>query len=160
EHGDGHDGRGAAHGRTSGESGWRTGRRASLAHAPSGALAARPCEVTGRSCARDQGPGMMVAGNVAFPRHSIAPWPSSGKVMMSRPRRTATHRKPPSVPHAEPASVPDGAPWPLWVSILLYAGSGCSALIYELIWFQLLELVIGSSAISLGIVLGVFMGGL
>ena len=54
-----------------------------------------------------------------------------------------------------------GAPqWPLGWLILLFAGSGCSALIYELLWFQLLELVVGSSAISLGILLGTFMGGL
>lgn len=38
--------------------------------------------------------------------------------------------------------------------------SGCAALIYEVLWFQMLELVIGSSAISLGILLGVFMGGM
>ena len=33
-------------------------------------------------------------------------------------------------------------------------GSGCAALIYEVVWFQLLQLVIGSSSISLGILLG------
>src|SRR5437867_8911860 len=44
--------------------------------------------------------------------------------------------------------------------LLLFAGSGCSALIYEIVWFQLLELVIGSSTISLGILLGTFMGGM
>src|SRR6185436_6479890 len=33
------------------------------------------------------------------------------------------------------------------------------ALIYEIIWFQLLELVIGSSAVSLGVLLATFMGG-
>src|ERR1700687_1981306 len=44
--------------------------------------------------------------------------------------------------------------------LLLFAGSGCSALIYEIVWFQLLELVIGSSAISLGVLLGTFMGGM
>src|SRR5439155_9649956 len=43
---------------------------------------------------------------------------------------------------------------------LLFAGSGCSALIYEIVWFQLLELVIGSSAVSLGVLLGTFMGGM
>ena len=40
---------------------------------------------------------------------------------------------------------------------LLFIGSGCAALIYEIVWFQLLQLVIGSSAISLGILLGTFM---
>jgi spermidine synthase len=42
----------------------------------------------------------------------------------------------------------------------LFAGSGCAALIYEIVWFQMLELVIGSSAVSLGVLLGTFMGGM
>src|SRR5882672_2908255 len=46
------------------------------------------------------------------------------------------------------------------VLLLLFAGSGCSALIYEIVWFQLLQLVIGSSAISLAVLLGTFMGGM
>ncbi len=44
--------------------------------------------------------------------------------------------------------------------ILLFVGSGCAALIYEVVWFQLLTLNVGSSAISLGIVLGTFMAGM
>src|SRR5215475_4602817 len=44
--------------------------------------------------------------------------------------------------------------------LLLFVASGCSALIYEIVWFQLLELVIGSSAVSIGVLLGTFMGGL
>ena len=44
--------------------------------------------------------------------------------------------------------------------ILLFAGSGCAALIYEIVWFQLLQLVVGSSAVSLAVVLGTFMGGM
>ena len=44
--------------------------------------------------------------------------------------------------------------------LLLFAGSGCSALIYEIVWYQLLQLVIGSSAVSLGVLLATFMGGL
>jgi spermidine synthase len=44
--------------------------------------------------------------------------------------------------------------------VLLFVGSGCAALIYEIVWFQLLQIVIGSSAISLGILLGTFMGGM
>ncbi len=47
-------------------------------------------------------------------------------------------------------------PWLL----LLFAGSGCAALIYEIVWFQLLELVIGSTGVSLGILLATFMGGM
>src|ERR1700730_16966513 len=37
---------------------------------------------------------------------------------------------------------------------------GHAGWIYESVWFQLLELVIGSSTFSLGILLGTFMGGL
>ena len=44
--------------------------------------------------------------------------------------------------------------------VLLFLGSGCAALIYEIVWLQLLQLVIGSSSISLGILLGTFMGGM
>jgi spermidine synthase len=47
-------------------------------------------------------------------------------------------------------------PWLL----LLLAGSGCAALIYEIVWFQLLQLVIGASAVSLGLLLAAYMGGL
>ena len=46
------------------------------------------------------------------------------------------------------------------ILVVLFIGSGTSALIYELVWFQLLQLVIGSSAISLGVILATFMGGL
>lgn len=48
----------------------------------------------------------------------------------------------------------------LFLLLLLFVASGCSALIYEIVWFQLLELVIGSATISLGMLLGTFMGGL
>src|SRR5580692_10270573 len=44
--------------------------------------------------------------------------------------------------------------------LLLFAASGCAALIYEIVWFQLLQLVIGSSAVSLGLLLAGYMGGL
>src|SRR5262245_613306 len=44
--------------------------------------------------------------------------------------------------------------------LVLFVGSGCSALIYEIVWFQLLQLVIGSSALSLGVLLATFMGGM
>ncbi len=47
-------------------------------------------------------------------------------------------------------------PWLL----ALFAGSGCAALIYEIVWFQLLELVVGSTAVSLGVLLGTYMGGM
>ena len=44
--------------------------------------------------------------------------------------------------------------------LMLFVGSGCAALIYEVVWFQLLQLVIGSTGISLGVLLGIFMGGM
>src|SRR5205814_2898490 len=48
----------------------------------------------------------------------------------------------------------------LAIPLLLLAGSGCAALIYEIVWLQLLQLVIGSSAVSLGLLLAAYMGGL
>lgn len=44
--------------------------------------------------------------------------------------------------------------------LCLFAGSGMAALIYEIVWFQLLEFVIGSTAASLAVLLGTFMGGM
>ena len=44
--------------------------------------------------------------------------------------------------------------------LILFVGSGCSALIYEVVWLQLLQLVIGSSAPSLAVLLSTFMGGM
>src|SRR5436190_16643295 len=44
--------------------------------------------------------------------------------------------------------------------LLLFIGSGCAALIYQIVWFQVLQLVIGSSAVSLAVLLGTFMGGM
>jgi spermidine synthase len=46
------------------------------------------------------------------------------------------------------------------ILLLLFAGSGCSALIYEVAWYQVLQLALGSTAVSLGILLATFMGGL
>ena len=59
-----------------------------------------------------------------------------------------------------PASAPAaGRRW-LPALLVLFIGSGCAALIYEVVWFQLLQLSVGSSAVSLGILLGIFMGGM
>ncbi|MBZ5586824.1 MAG: SAM-dependent methyltransferase, partial [Acidobacteriia bacterium] len=44
--------------------------------------------------------------------------------------------------------------------LVLFIASGCAALIYEIVWYQLLQLVIGSTAVSLGVLLATFMGGL
>jgi spermidine synthase len=46
------------------------------------------------------------------------------------------------------------------VLLVLFAASGCAALIYEIVWLQLLQLVIGSNAISLAVLLGTWMGGM
>jgi spermidine synthase len=46
------------------------------------------------------------------------------------------------------------------VLLPLFFGSGCAALIYEIVWFQLLQLSLGSSAVSLAVLLGTFMGGM
>jgi spermidine synthase len=64
----------------------------------------------------------------------------------------------------EPESADAGGPLAAkrylpWL-VVLFVGSGCAALIYEIVWFQLLQLVIGSSAVSLGVLLGTFMGGM
>ena len=41
--------------------------------------------------------------------------------------------------------------------LVLFAGSGFSALIYETVWYQLLQLAIGSTAVSLGFLLATMM---
>jgi spermidine synthase len=46
------------------------------------------------------------------------------------------------------------------VLLLLFIGSGAAALIYEIVWFQMLELYVGSSAVSVGVLLATFMGGM
>jgi spermidine synthase len=46
------------------------------------------------------------------------------------------------------------------VLLVLFAGSGCAALIYEVVWLQLLQLVIGATALSLGALLATFLGGM
>ncbi len=44
--------------------------------------------------------------------------------------------------------------------LILFFGSGCAALIYEVVWYQMLQLAIGSTTISMGVLLATFMGGL
>jgi spermidine synthase len=46
------------------------------------------------------------------------------------------------------------------VVLALFVASGSSALIYEIVWLQMLQLVLGSSAVSVGVLLGTFMGGM
>ena len=61
-------------------------------------------------------------------------------------------------------STPDATSCPnqryLPLMLVLFVGSGCAALIYEIVWYQSLSLIVGSNAISLGVVLGTFMGGM
>jgi spermidine synthase len=59
---------------------------------------------------------------------------------------------------AEPKGF-DASPY-LPLLMILFAASGCAALVYEIVWYQMLQLVIGSTAISLGVLLATFMGGL
>src|SRR4051794_21161056 len=58
-----------------------------------------------------------------------------------------------------PSARPDSSKY-LPLLLLLFAASGCSALIYETVWYQVLELAIGMTAVSLGFLLATFMGGL
>ena len=77
-------------------------------------------------------------------------------------RRAALRQEAPKAPSQPPESNLTAASLPLTLTPLLalLAGSGCAALIYEIVWFQLLQLVIGSSAVSLGLLLAFYMGGL
>jgi spermidine synthase len=59
-----------------------------------------------------------------------------------------------------PSSAQEPAGRTLLLFMALVAGSGCAALIYQVVWFQLLSLAIGASAVSLGVLLGTFMGGM
>src|SRR3954464_4241660 len=75
---------------------------------------------------------------------------------MSHPRartQSSPRYAPQAAPQAQPRSV-------LPALLVLFVGSGIAALVYEVVWFQLLELVIGSSAISLGVLLATYMGGM
>ena len=65
---------------------------------------------------------------------------------------------PTSSPALATAMQPSARFFPLL--LLLFVGSGCAALIYEIVWFQLLELTIGSSSISIAVLLATYMGGM
>jgi spermidine synthase len=79
------------------------------------------------------------------------------------PKRSSKSRlefvEAPSVPAETPLPSVRPHPFLAWL-LLLLAASGCAALIYEIVWFQLLQLVIGASAVSLGLLLAAYMGGL
>jgi len=70
---------------------------------------------------------------------------------MSTPQATSPAAVSPASSHLRPF---------LPVLLLLFAGSGCAALIYEIVWLQLLQLAVGSSAVSLGVLLGTYMAGM
>ena len=42
--------------------------------------------------------------------------------------------------------------------LLLFIGSGTAALTYEIVWLQWLQLIVGSTSVSLAILLAIFMG--
>ena len=44
--------------------------------------------------------------------------------------------------------------------VAIFAASGCAALIYETVWFHLVQLVVGASSISVAVLLCSFMGGM
>jgi spermidine synthase len=62
--------------------------------------------------------------------------------------------------HARSSTAVNSADRWLPALLLLFVGSGAAALIYEIVWFQLLELYVGSSAVSVGVLLATFMGGM
>lgn len=66
----------------------------------------------------------------------------------------------PAMERRAPSGAPLASPRLLPALLFLFVGSGCAALIYEVVWFQLLQLVIGATAVSLALVLATFMGGL
>ncbi len=65
-----------------------------------------------------------------------------------------------AIPGARPSLVFPAPGRFLPLLLVLFSGSGCAALIYEIVWLQFLQLVIGSTAVSLGVLLGTFMGGM
>ena len=68
--------------------------------------------------------------------------------------------RPLDVARGRPAAAAASSPRLLPLVLLLFVGSGAAALIYEVVWFQLIQLVIGATAVSLGVLLATFMGGL
>ena len=64
------------------------------------------------------------------------------------------------IPVARTSESTRGSPVRTPTLLLLFLGSGCAALIYELVWFHVLRLVIGSSSISIAALLVSFMGGM
>src|ERR1035441_10003561 len=74
------------------------------------------------------------------------------RVLPHFPRRMTTFQTAPAAAPASRRFLP--------LLVLLFIGSGCAALIYEIVWLQWLQLLIGSTAVSLAVLLGTFMGGM
>jgi spermidine synthase len=72
--------------------------------------------------------------------------------------RAKTHRVTPAL--LARTAGPRSSQRALWLVAVLFFASGCAALIYEVVWLQLLQLTIGASAVSIAVLLGTFMGGL
>jgi spermidine synthase len=83
--------------------------------------------------------------------------PSPAVTSTTKSRRTQAYDTGSTPLVADTASAPHRY---LPLLVLLFIGSGAAALIYEIVWFQLLSLIIGSSAVSMGVLLGTFMGGM
>ncbi len=91
-----------------------------------------------------------------------------GSGLAAARRTSASAATPLTADASTAAATPEAAAAPQLVSPsrvhdvlrILFVASGCAALIYEVIWFHLLRLVIGASALSVGIVLASFMGGM
>ena len=79
------------------------------------------------------------------------------------PSAPATRSEPPAARVTMPAdgrADPAVGAW-VWPTVLaIFAVGGAAALVHEIVWFQLLQLSLGSSAISLAVLLATFMGGM
>src|SRR4029077_295683 len=77
-----------------------------------------------------------------------------------KPRLVRPDRVAPIVEVAPRWKPHPGARWVSPVLLACFAASGFAALVYEIVWFQLLQYVLGVTAISVGILLAAYMGGL
>jgi spermidine synthase len=75
-------------------------------------------------------------------------------------RQTAATRATPAYSPGMTGPASPGSNRLLPLIVLLFIGSGAAALIYEVVWFQLLGLIVGSSTVSLAVILATFMGGM
>jgi spermidine synthase len=63
-------------------------------------------------------------------------------------------------PIEEPRPQRATPPHALLLVLASFAASGCAALVYQVVWLEQLGLALGSSAVSLGVLLATFLGGL